>query len=171
MPGGITHASVKRSYNQAAVLSPRLALTAPCTGARTCNSTKMTPTEASGHSKPLPALTAAISAPMAMANTAGSTPRSSKRAHHAIANPASAFGSTEKNFHSSRSFSAIGAFCLRPRPSDCKNLTGRSVVHGDVIARGAEAQIHGRAHAGELAEIVDEVRLIEIAARVRDARP
>src|SRR3954454_4896786 len=103
MPGGVTHASVRRSYNPAAVRSPRFALTAVWIGFITCISTNTMPVKVSGPPSACPFSTAPTRTPIAIANSAGSTPRSSSTAHHRIASVRSARGSTPKNFHSCRS--------------------------------------------------------------------
>ena len=127
MPGGRTHASVSRSYSHAAVRSPRLVLTAWCTGVMIWSRTNTTPTKLSGTARLSPRWTAPMSMPIAMPNTAGSTPRSRSSTHQAIAIGPAALGSTAKNVHSFRSrrrFST-GAFCPIPGCTDCRNLTCR----------------------------------------------
>jgi hypothetical protein len=83
MPGGATQACVSSSLSHAEVRSPRLALTAVCTGVRTWSATNTTPTTASGSASESPPCTAPTSAPMAMANTAGSAPRATSTPHQA----------------------------------------------------------------------------------------
>src|SRR5712664_1293082 len=61
------------------------------------------PAKASGPARSELCWTAPTSTPMAMANTAGSAPRSTSTIHHAAASTGSAFGRTLKNFHSCRS--------------------------------------------------------------------
>ncbi len=60
------------------------------------------PTEASGVVSESPRWTAPISKPMTMAKSAGSTPRSRRTIHHAMARGPLAFGRTLKNIHSGR---------------------------------------------------------------------
>src|SRR5438445_586205 len=61
------------------------------------------PTKVSGPATLSPCCTAPTSTPMAMPNTAGSTPRRMSTTHQLMARKRSAFGSTPKNFHSLRS--------------------------------------------------------------------
>ena len=103
MPCGRTQASVSRSYSQAAVRSPRLALIAWWMGVSTWSRTNTAPARASGPLRLSPRCAAPTSTPVATAKTAGSTPRRISATHHAIASPRSAFGRTPKNFHSLRS--------------------------------------------------------------------
>ena len=98
IPGGRTQALVNSSYSQAAARLPRLAPMAWLSGESTWSSTNTTPTKVRGAASGSPRPTA----PMAMANNAGSAPRSRSTDHHPTASGESAFGRTAKNFHSGR---------------------------------------------------------------------
>ena len=121
MPGGRTLASVSRSYSQAAVRSPRLVPIAWWTGTSTWSSTNTTPTAASGPARSRPPWTAPTSAPVATANTAGSTPRHPSTTHQATARPGSALNRAPKKRHSWRSRRAwidMGGSAYRRLPTD-----------------------------------------------------
>src|ERR1700722_235321 len=60
------------------------------------------PTRASPSTRRSPRCTAATSTPMAIAKTAGSTPRRTRTTHHATARGPAALGKAAKNFHSLR---------------------------------------------------------------------
>src|SRR2546429_9756563 len=114
MPGGRTQAVVRRSYSHAAVRLPRLAPTAWGIGESTCSRTNTTPTSPSGAVRSSPRWTAPTRLPIAMANSAGSDPRSTRSVHHATANARSACGSTPANVHSLRARSrSITSLALR----------------------------------------------------------
>ena len=130
MPGGRTHASESRSYNQAAVRSPRLKLSAVWIGVRICSSTNTAPTSSSGCAIPPPSTlplccTAATTMPVAIAKITGSTPRSSSTIHQPSASHRSAFGSTLKNCHSFRpvSIRITGEVSQTSAVTSCKNVT------------------------------------------------
>ena len=106
---------------------------------------------------------------MAMAKTAGSTPRSTRTIHHTMASGPSAFGRDEKNFHSLRLSAAVH---VMPAPAPViARLSGQPVVHRHVIAMRSIAQIRGGADTGKRAEVVDEMRLIEVTAPQGDTGP
>lgn len=105
IPGGRTQASVSRSYSQAAVRSPTLALSAWWMGLSTWSRTKTEPAKASGPDSGWPCWTAPTSTPMAMAKAAGRMPRNSNTAHQAVASAGAAWKSAAKNFHSLRAVS------------------------------------------------------------------
>ena len=102
IPAGRTQAAVSRSYRNAAVRSPRFRLIAVWIGVSTCSRTNAAPTTASDGVKSSPRWTATTRAPIAMAKTAGSTPRNTTAAHQAIASVPPACGSAAKNIHSLR---------------------------------------------------------------------
>ena len=104
IPRGVTHAAVNRSYRNAARRSPRFRLTAVWMGVSTCRSPNTTPVAASGTAIPSPRWTAATSAPIATANTAGSTPCRTTTVHQASARAPSALGSAANNSHSLRPY-------------------------------------------------------------------
>ena len=120
IPGGRTQVEVRRSYNQSAVRLPRLAPMAWWIGESTWRVTNTAETNESGRARSSPRSTAPTSRPIAMANRAGRTPRSTSTAHQAIARGPSACGKTWKNFHSLRARSCA--------LSDEKDMANRSPV-------------------------------------------
>src|SRR4029079_17303030 len=140
MPGGRTHASVSRSYSHADVRSPRFELIAWCSGVSTWSRTKIAPTNASGWLKSAPRCTAPTSAPIATANSTGSTPRRTRTVHHNAASAASALGRTEKNCQALRPRSPLtmGHLAISAR-----RHAGRAVKGADEIRQVGEADIVG----------------------------
>jgi hypothetical protein len=63
----------------------------------TWNRTNKMPTAVSGAASELPFCTAPISAPVATASPAGSSPRSASKSHHAYARPGAARNKAPKN--------------------------------------------------------------------------
>ena len=102
MPGGVTVATISRSFIQSLATAPMFALTACCTGVRTCSATKTMPTKVSGPVSAESFSTAAMSTPVATASSAGIAARSTSNTHHAVASGGDAWKSTPKNFHSGR---------------------------------------------------------------------
>ena len=73
------------------------------------------PTNASGPARESPLCTAPTRTPIAMANVAGSAPRSRRASHHASARPGAAFNRTLKNFHSLRSLTRWNMPAILPQ--------------------------------------------------------
>ncbi len=97
IPGGVTDPTISWSFSHSAVAAPSTALTAWCTGARTCTSTKTTLTKVSGAARSAPSRTAPTRTPVDTASRAGIVPRSRSSAHHRVASPGDARCSTRKN--------------------------------------------------------------------------
>ena len=102
MPGGVTVATSSRSFIQSLATAPMFALTACCTGVRTCRPTKTMPTKVSGPVSEEPPWTAAMSTPVATASNAGIAARRTSSTHQVVASRGDARKSTPKNFHSGR---------------------------------------------------------------------
>src|SRR5215831_13436336 len=100
MPAGVTQASSRRSWSQAETRAPRLAPIASWTGASVLMATNTTAVAARGPASERPDWTAPTVAPVAMAKAAGSAPRAAIIAHHRMASPGVALGSTPRNRHS-----------------------------------------------------------------------
>src|SRR5262245_53567758 len=79
----------------------------------TCSRMKIAPISASGPKSGLLSCTAATRTPIAIANAAGSVPRSTSTIHHAVASPRSALGREAKKIHSLRSARRISSSLAR----------------------------------------------------------
>ena len=97
IPGGATVAPASRSFSRADTFEPRFMLIAVCSWGSTWIATKVMPTASSDGASDVPSVTAPTSAPVANANTAGSSPHTSSRLHQVMARPRWAWGSTAKN--------------------------------------------------------------------------
>ena len=122
-------ASIRRSFSQADVRSPRFVLMAWWIGARIWRRMNTAPSRARGPASPSPRCTAPTTMPIATANNAGRTPRSSSTVHHAMASGPSAFGRAAKNFHSLRSVTRIAVDCASDRPTPQLVRSGYRVLH------------------------------------------
>ena len=103
MPGGSTQESVSSSYSHAETRFPRLSLTVWSRGAETCNATKTTAMATRGPVVERSPCTAPMTAPVATANSGGSTDRSTTSSHQVTASGRPARGRFAKNCHSCRS--------------------------------------------------------------------
>jgi len=136
-PAGPVDASRSLSCSERDSRSPRVALTAPCTGASTCTATNTAPSPTSGPVTAPPAPTPETTAPTATVNSPGSAPRSTISAHHAQHSPRDARGSTAKNLR----WSTRGRqyFSRRPWSSDYfgRELRQRQLEPDALAAVGA----------------------------------
>src|SRR6266851_5440756 len=102
---------------------------------------KTTPMSVSALPRPPPRCTAATSTPMAIANTAGSTPRRTSTTHHAVARKRSAFGRTPKKIHSLRAVSCRITVRVSPQTLDgcafqeCESYRDRGIIVYRIKAR------------------------------------
>src|SRR5215472_9557290 len=143
-PGGSTHPRIKWSCSQEPATAPRSAATASCRGPRAFMAMNTAPVVMRGTTGDDPPWTEPTRKPTDSVKQAGSTPRTSTRAHHPAARPGWARGSMARKRHSAVARSRLNA-CTGASDVLPSNIGLRGWPKRHAQAASAKAKPKGRA--------------------------